>query len=280
MPLLRSIATFLPRLLDRARDVGLLRTSASLSYTTLLGLVPLVTVVFAFVARFPFFSGWLDELEKFLLQYLLPSSAANVVRVHVLGLATHAAKLTGLSILLIAVTALMLIATVDREINEIWGITHRRSLYRRTAMYLFGLTLGPVLVGASLSLSSFVVSRSLALVPLEHTRAALVGNGLPFAFTAVALSLLYAIAPAHRVPTSAAVIGGVIAALAFEGAKQGFAWYVTHLASYEMVYGALAALPALMLWIYLSWFIVLSGAVVTATLVLPGRARRRDAFRR
>jgi membrane protein len=264
--LVRSFVTFLPRLFARVRDVELLATAASLSFTTLLGLVPLTAMTFAFVARFPFFAGFLDALEAFLLKHVMPASAASVVRMHVLGLAERAAQLTGWSILFVGVTAVMLIATIEREVNLIWGIAQRRPLARRLVVYVFGLTLGPVLVGASITLTTFVVTRSLAVVPVDPGDAALVGRWLPLVFTAAALSLLYAIAPAVRVPRAAAVAAGTVAALAFEAAKQGFAWYVSHLGRYEMLYGALAALPVFMIWVYLSWLILLAGAAVGATL--------------
>jgi membrane protein len=273
MPALRSTITFVPRLVGRVRDVDLVGTAASLSYTTLLGLVPLATVAFAFVARFPFFSGWLDTFERFLLRELLPASAAHVVREHVVGLAAQASELTGVSIAFVVATAMLMIGTIEREINAIWAVTRKRPLARRIVVYLFGLTLGPVLVGASISLTSWFVSRSLAIVPLEPVPAALAAHALPFVFTAVALTLLYAIVPARRVPKRAAIVAGALAALGFEGAKQAFAWYVTH-ASYQKIYGALAALPVFMLWIYLSWLIVLAGAALSATLAGVHAGRR------
>jgi membrane protein len=263
---------FVTRLVARVRDVDLFGTAASLSYTTLLGLVPLATVAFAFVARFPVFSSWLDALETFLLKHVLPGSAASIVRTHVVGLAEKAAQLTGASILFLVIAAMLLIATVERELNLIWGVPKRRPLHRRIVVYLFGLTLGPVLVGASISLTSWFVSRSIGVLPIDAGPATFIVRWLPFVFTTVALTLLYAIVPARRVPIVSAMVAGALAALAFEGAKLAFAWYVTHLANYQLVYGALAALPVFMLWIYLSWLIVLTGAAVSATLTSPARA--------
>jgi membrane protein len=274
MPL-RAAVSFLPRLYARARDVDLFGTAASLSYTTLLGLVPLATVAFAFVARFPFFSRWLDALEGFLLKHVLPGNAATIVRTYVVGLAEKAVQITGASILLLLVTAMLLMATVERELNLIWGVSQRRPLHRRVLVYLFGITLGPVLVGASISLTSWFVTQSVAALPAEYAPASQVVHWLPFAFTAIALSLLYGIVPARRVPWSAAIVAGVLAAIAFEGAKQGFAWYVANLANYQMLYGALAALPIFMLWVYLSWVVVLAGAAISATLATGGKGSAR-----
>jgi membrane protein len=277
MPALRNAVTLVPRLVARVRDVDLLRTAASLSFTTLLGLVPLATVAFAFVAHFPFFARALDALETFTLRQL-PGNAAGTLRTHVLSLAERASQLTTPSVAFLFVTAMLLMATVERELNVIWGISQKRPLHRRVVVYLFGVTLGPVLVGASIWMTTWVVTHSLQALPVDGVSRGLVAHWLPLAFTALALTLLYAIVPFCRVPLPAAGVAGVLAAFAFEGAKQGFAWYVTHLSNYQMVYGALAALPIFMLWIYLSWVIVLAGAVISATLGAavrrPGRARR------
>ena len=141
---------FAIRAAARMRAIGLARTAASLSFTTLLALVPLATVALTFVARFPIFQRWLDTLEAFLLKHMLPGSAGVVVHHYVAEFADKAAGLTGISIFFIGVTAAMATATIEREINLIWGITTRRRFSRRIVVYALGLTVGPVLVGASL----------------------------------------------------------------------------------------------------------------------------------
>ena len=260
---------FVLRVVSRTRDIGLARTAASLAFTTLLGLVPLATVAFAFVAQFPIFQHWLDALEEFLLKFMLPGSATDVVHVHIREFAEKAAALTGVSIAFIAVTAVLVIATVERDINAIWGIARARPLARRLVVFAMGATAGPVLFGASISMTTWLVTQSLAAVPLRATFADLAMQALPLVFSTLALALLYAIAPRHRVPWRYAFAGAVVAALAFEGAKQGFAFYLTRVPTYELVYGALAALPVFLIWIYLCWLIVLTGAAITATLTLP-----------
>ena len=243
-----------------------MRAAGGLSFVTLLGLVPLTTVAFAFVVRFPVFQDFLKILEAFLLRYLLPASASAIVHEYVVVLAEGAARLTGLSILFVVVTASLVVDNVESEINELWGIRRKRPLMRRILVYLVGITTGPVLVGAAISLTRWLLSQLVAAVPSQKAATDAVWHVLPFTFAAIALTLLYAFAPARRVPWRHAITSGVLAALAFEAAKRGFTWYVTHFQSYEMLYGALAALPAFLVWIYLSWLVVLAGAAVTATL--------------
>jgi membrane protein len=257
---------FARRLALRTRDTSLARTAGSLAFTTLLGLVPLATVAITFAARFPMFQEWLDALESYLLQFMLPGSANAVVHTYIREFTEKAARLTGLSIAFIV----------------IWGITQRRPFARRVVVFALGTTVGPVLVGASISVTTWLLTKSLAAVPLRTTLAAFVVKPLPWVFSTLALALLYVTAPNRQVPWRNAFAGAVAAALAFEGAKYGFAFYLTHVPTYELVYGALAALPVFLIWIYFCWLIVLTGAAITATLTLPPVAapERRAGARR
>jgi membrane protein len=256
------------------RDVGLARTASSLSFTTLLAMVPLLTVALAFVAQFPIFERWLAALEAFVLRHLLPSSTATVVHEYVLGFAEQAARLTGVSIALIAVTAALAISTVEHEINLIWGIRRSRPLAKRILVYLVGLTAGPVLLGASISLTTWLIAESLAAVDIRQTQSDVVLRALPLVFATAGLTLLYKAVPARVVGWIPALAGGIVGALALEAAKFGFAWYVARVQTYQLIYGALAALPVFLLWIHLCWVIVLAGAAISATVSeAPPRAR-------
>ena len=272
MPLPRPVAVFVRfalRAAARMHAIGLARTAGSLAFTTLLAMVPLATVALTFVARFPIFQRWLNTLEAFLLKHMLPDSANTVVHHYIVEFTDKAAGLTGISIVFIAVTAAMATATIEREINLIWGITTRRRLSRRIVVYALGLTAGPVLVGASLSLTTWFITESLAAMPLHGFMADLILKPMPLLFSTVALAMLYAIVPAAHVPFRHAMAGAAAAALAFEAAKHGFAFYLTKVPTYQLVYGALAALPVFLIWIYLCWLIVLAGAAITATLTEP-----------
>ena len=267
---------FLARVVARLRDIDLARTASSLSFTTLLAIVPLLTVALAFVARFPIFQDWLEALEQFLLRHMLPFAGAAQVRAHIVGFAAQAARLTGISLFVIGISAALAVATVEREINTIWGIRRGRSLPKRLLVYVVGLTAGPVLLGASISITTWLVAHSLAVVPFRKTLGAQVVEALPFVFSTAGLTLLYKGVPARHVPLVPALIAGLLAAAVFEGAKHAFALYLTRVSTYEAVYGALAVLPIFLVWVYFCWIIILAGAAVSATIAEPGgrRARR------
>jgi len=266
---------FVWRVAMRMRDIGLARTASSLSFTTLLAIVPMATVALVFVARFPVFASWFAALEGFVFKNMLPGSAASVIHEYVLGFAEQAARLTGVSIAFVAVTAGLAISTVEREINLIWGIRRRRPLARRVVVYFVGLTAGPVLLGASISLTTWLIGESLAVVPIRKTQSDLILRMLPFVFGTAGLTLLYKAVPARHVRWVPALAGGVTCGLALEAAKHGFAWYLTWVSNYQVIYGAVAALPVFLLWIHLCWVIVLAGAAISAT-VADSRTRRDD----
>jgi membrane protein len=270
---------FLYRVVARLRDIDLARAASSLSFTTLLAIVPLITVAFAFVARFPVFEDWLKALEQFLLRHLLPFAAAAQIRGHIIAFADQAARVTGLSILVIAVSAALALATVEREINAIWGIRRGRSLHRRIVVYAIGLTAGPVLLGASISITTWLVVHSLAAVSIRTTVGTPIVEALPFLFSTAGLTLLYKGVPARHVALLPALVAGALGAGAFEAAKHGFAWYLKRISAYEAIYGALASLPIFLLWIYLCWVIILAGAAISATIAEPGGRRARRGVR-
>jgi membrane protein len=271
---LASLLSFPARVYTRLRDIQLARTASSLSFTTLLALVPLASIGIAFVARFPIFERGLAAFEAFLLRDLLPPSAASLVHEHLLRFAEQAARLTGVSIVFVCITAGLAMYTVEREINAIWGIRQGRSLPRRVIVYALGLTAGPVVIGASISITTWVIAQSLALVPLRKTFGEGIVRALPFVFVAIGLTLLYKFVPARRVSIAPALAGGLSAALVLEAAKSMFALYLTRVPTYQLIYGAVSALPVFLVWIYLSWIIVLAGAAVSATLAEGPRRSR------
>ena len=257
----------------RLTGVGLAKTAAALAFTSVLGLVPLFAVAFVYVARYPLFGRWLDAFEKFLLRHLLPGSTA-VVRSHLSEFTLKAANLQGISIAFVFITAILLVGTVEREINAIFRVREPRPLVRRVLVYAIGISVGPLLIGAAVWSTTWLVEASLEAVPFASDAVALAATPLAVALATLAFTLLYFLMPARPVPFPVAATGGVFAALAFEAAKRGFALYVASVPTYQMVYGALATLPLFLVWVYLSWVIVLAGAAVTATLA-EGASRRR-----
>jgi membrane protein len=270
---------FVHRVVARLRDIDLARAAGSLSFTTLLAIVPVITVAFSFVARFPIFEDWLKVLEQFMLKHMLPFAAVSEIRGYITGFADQAARLTGVSVALIAISAALAIATVERQINAIWGIRTGRSLPRRVVVYTLGLTAVPVLIGASMSITTWLVMHSLAAVSLRKTLGTQVAGTLPFLFAAAGLTVLYKGVPARHVGVMPALVAGALAAAALEAAKHGFGWYLAKVSTYEAVYGALAVLPSFLVWVYLCWIIILAGAAVSATIAEPGGRRGRRQTR-
>lgn len=268
---------FVQHVITRLRDVDLARAAGSLSFTTLLAIVPVVTVAFSFVGRFPLLEDSLKVLEQFLLRHMLPFTGENEIHSYITRFADQAARLTGISVLLIAITAALAVATVERQINAIWGIRTGRSLPRRVIVYGLGLTVVPVLIGASMSITTWLVMHSLSVVSLRKSLGAHVAQTLPFLFATAGLTILYKGVPARPVPSIAGLCAGALAAAALEAAKHGFGWYLAKISTYEAVYGALAVLPSFLVWVYLCWIIILTGAAVCATIAEPaGRRPRRQ----
>jgi membrane protein len=265
------------RVAVRLGSIGWTRAAGNLSFVTLLGLVPLVTTAFAFVLHFPFFQDNLAALETFLMRSLLPGSAATIVHQYVVSLAEQAARMKGIAIFFVIVTAALTVESIESEINALWGLTWRRPVARRAVVFVMGLTIGPALIGASISLTTWLLTQSVAAVSLESSTAAAILRPFPVVLNIAGMTLLYAVAPACPVPWRYALAGGVLAGVGFELLKHGFGWYVANVASYQALYGALAAFPAFLFWIYLCWMLFLLGAAVTATLTLgSGRAERKS----
>ena len=265
---------FLRRVVARLTGISISRTAASLAFTTLLGVVPLATMAISFAAQFPMFEEWLGLLETVLVRVLLPGIGQTLVRTYIVGFAEQAARLSGVSILLIGVTAGLLMIQVEKEINAIVGVRRSRPLWRRLLAVVFALTLAPVLAGATIWAILWVVDHSMAAVPYADSLLAIVARPLPLVLGIGTLTLIYRYLPARDVRWLNAFAGGIVAAAGFEAIKFGLTWYIAHIPTYRQVYGALAVLPLFMLWLYLFWIVVLFGAAIAATFTRDaGRPR-------
>jgi membrane protein len=257
-----------------------LQTAGSLTYTTLLSLVPLFTVALAVATAFPVFDEAMDALQEFVLENFLPDArGVDAIAGQITSFTRNAARLTAIGLAFFFVTAVMLMMTIDVSLNRLFRVQRSRPLVQQVLIYWAVLTLGPVLIGASLSMTSFAVGESLGWLQLGFV-ADLVLGVLPFVFTCAALTLLYGVVPYRSVKPRDALIGGVVAGLAFELAKRGFAVYLGRFPTYTLIYGAFATIPIFLVWLYVSWVVVLAGATLTAMLPayrlaegrpLPGR---------
>jgi membrane protein len=246
------------------------QTAAALSFSSLLGLVPLIAVAVAIITRFPFASGLSDALEKFLLANLLPDKAGAIVAKYVAQFAHKAERVQWIGAALLGITALVQMLTIEHAFNAIWRVREKRPLLRRLAFHLLALLLGPALFGGSLAAITFVASVSLGFFDEPMWFDAAFFRGLSFVFTVGMFALLYWAVPAKPVSRVHAVIGGIFAAAGFGLMQRLFSLYIANFPAYTVIYGAFAAIPIFLLWLYLSWGVILIGALVVAEL--PGSA--------
>jgi len=242
-----------------------MQVASSLTFTTLLALVPIITVALTVVSAFPVFGSLIDQLHNFVVQNLLPRSA-DAITTYTQQFSKNAAHLTAAGVVILGVTALMLLFTIEGAFNVIWRVPRPRPLLRRVLVYSTVLTIGPLLIGASLSVTSYLITLSLGLVEeVPGARSALL-RFTPLALTSAAFALLYFTLPKCPVLKRDAATGGIAAGAGFEIMKLGFGFYVTQFPTYTVVYGAFAAVPIFLLWIYLSWLIIIGGAVLVAVI--------------
>ncbi|BEP92461.1 YihY family inner membrane protein [Acidovorax sp. sif1233] len=261
---------------ERFREDHLGLTASSLTFTTILALVPFFAVALAVFTAFPIFGKLQDVLQRWLVDSLVPDSISR----QVLGYLTQfAAKASGLGVAgfsILLATALALILTIDRTLNDIWRVQRLRPLGQRVLIYWAAITLGPLLMGASLALTSYVMSASGGLVKRLPDGVQLLFDSIQFLVLAAGMASLYHYVPNTPVKWRHAWTGGLFVAVCMELAKKVLALYLGNVPTYSVVYGAFATLPILLIWIYVAWVIVLLGAVVTAYLpsLLAGVARR------
>ena len=240
------------------------KLAASLAYTTLLALVPLVTIGFAVFSAFPAFKTFTVGVNEFISHAMLPSTVEQIVATHLDQFTRSAGRLTALGIVVLGITAILLMQTIDAALQRIFAVRRKRPLILRVLTYWGVLTLGPLLIGASLSMTSYLLTHP--LIGNQYVHSLVLRDVVPLALTAIAFTLLYKVVPNRKISTRHALIGGVCAALLFETMKRGFAFYIAQFPTYTLIYGAFAAIPIFLLWIYLSWLVVLLGAVLAATL--------------
>jgi membrane protein len=260
-----TIIAFVQYSLRRVKKEQIHVVAGFLAYVSLMSLVPLVVVMFSVMTAFPLFSDVRQIIESFIYSNFVPT-AGDIVQQYITGFVDNASKMSAVAISFLFMLALLLISAIDKSLNRIWRVKDKRRLVTAFSMYWMILTLGPVLVGSGIAVSSYLVS----LVSFgEYDVIATVNifvRLLPLLTSIAAFVLLYTLVPNKVVPIKFALLGAVLAAFLFEFAKKAFVIYVTELPSYQAIYGALAIIPILFLWIYLSWLIVLVGAVFTVSL--------------
>lgn len=237
-------------------------TSGHLAYVTLLSLVPFIVVFFAILQAFPAFEAIKVKLKDFVFHNFVPA-AGDTIKQYVTEFVSNASEMGAISILFLVVVALLLISNVDKTLNKIWRTSINRRAIFTFAIYWTVLTLGPLLVGSSLAMTSYVISLTTLADEYTPGLSTFLLKQTPFLISFGVYFILYMVVPNKLVKVKDAAAGAAFAALLFEIGKKVFALYVTSFPSYKVIYGALAAVPILFVWVYVSWVIVLLGAVFT-----------------
>jgi membrane protein len=260
----------------RFREDRLGVTASSLTFTTTMALVPFFTLALAIFTAFPIFGKLQSALQAWLAQSLIPEAISRQVLGYLTQFAGKANRLGAFGLAALIVTALALMLTIDRTLNSIWRVRRPRPFAQRVLIYWAALTLGPLLLGASLSLTSYVVSSSRGLVAAMPGLLQVVFDVTEFFLLAAGLMALYRFVPNTPVRREHAWAGGLFAALGIELARRLLAWYIGKVPAYSLVYGAFATVPILLVWIYVAWVVVLLGAVLAAYLpsLVAGTRRR------
>lgn len=242
--------------------------AAALTFTTLFAVVPLLTVVFTLLAAFPSTQNLTKEVQDFIFQNLVPTSSEAVAG-YLQDFSTQAGQLTLFGIVVLVVTAIMMLVTIERAFNDLWEVNAPKQNMFSILRYWAVISLGPFLLGAGFFVSSYLASITLFQGASEMVGSVIPGLAIvPMLFTALGFSLLYIAVPNCKVSIRAGVLAGLAAAILFELAKRGFTLFIANFASYELVYGAFAAFPVFLLWIFVSWLIVLFGVELSRSFVL------------
>ncbi|MGQ7958888.1 YihY family inner membrane protein [Pseudomonas sp. SP16.1] len=249
-------------------------SAAALTYTTLFAVVPMMTVTFAMLSAIPAFQGVGDGIQGFIFRNFVPSTGETVQQ-YLREFTAQARQLTWFGVGLLAVTAFLMLVTIEKTFNLIWRVRQPRRGMSSFLLYWAILSLGPLLLGAGFAVSTYVASLSLISGPDALLGAKTLLGFMPLASSVAAFTLLYAAVPNTRVPLRHALLGGLFSAVLFEVAKALFGVYVSLFPGYQLIYGAFATVPLFLLWIYLSWLIVLLGAELVYGLSQPRHWRRR-----
>ena len=242
------------------------KNAAALTYTTLFAVVPVMTVTYAMLAAIPAFNQVGGQVETFIFDNFVPSTGA-ALREYLSEFSQQARQLTGVGVALLMVTALLMLLNIEKAFNAIWRVRYPRRGISSFLLYWAVLSLGPLLLGAGFVVSTYLASLSFLSgdAVLASAWRQLLG-WLPLLLSIAAFTLIYVAVPNTRVRLKHALAGGLLVALLFEGAKASFALYVALFPSFQLIYGAFAAFPLFLLWIYVSWMIILFGAELVCNL--------------
>ena len=251
---------------QRLDEEHLPQVAGSLTFTTVLALVPMLTIVLAIFTAFPIFHDFRTALDAYFIQNLMPKFIANTILEYLNQFAAKSMRLSALGGVVLVITAVVTMSTIDRVFNEIWRVKVQRSLAKRILVYWAIMTLGPLLIGVSMSVTSYLFTATNDVVTITPFAGTVFYTLISLVLTTGAYTLLYIAVPNRYVDWRDAMWGGLLAGVAFEIAKRLFAVYITQFPTYTVVYGAIAAVPIFLVWIYTVWMITLIGALLAAAL--------------
>jgi membrane protein len=252
-------------LLSRFKSDRCMETAAALTYMSLFALVPLLTVVYTMASAVPAFQGLESQMQDFLFQHLLPETSSEIEQ-YLSDFSQQAKNLTGAGIIFLVVTAVLMLRNIEKAFNMIWRTRENRSAVSSFLLYWAVLSLAPIMIGMALAISTYLNSFATSLDQFDIFGAkAYLLKAAPLLLSAAGFTLLYVAVPNCRVPFKHSVIGGLAAALTFNFARSIFTDLVVN-SSYTFIYGAFAAVPLFLLWIYVSWNVVLMGGILVHSL--------------
>ena len=261
---LNRLGRFVARVVARFAEESLDQTSASLAYTTLLSIVPLVAVVLGAMSAMPSFLSMVDQLDS-TMRNLLPEHSADLIIKYVLDFSAKARKVTIAGLVALVVTFYAMLNTVENALNKVWRVPQNRSWWRRFALYTALILLWPLVFAYVVAAVSYAVSLSSGLVFEQVWLQKLLSKGTGVLVAAIFFGGLYFAVPNARVRLLDALYGGFFSAFGLLLMQRAFELYLSHFPSVTLVYGAFATVPIFLLWLYLSWAVVLLGALVVVT---------------
>ncbi len=262
----QNIVNFAQYLTVKFKQDKCTQMAASLTFDTLLSLVPLITIAITVFSVFPWFSEFAEQIKHFLLSNMLPETGGKLISHYIEQFAESASKLTAVGLIFLALTGMLVMVTIDNAFNTIWRVSKPRPMYKRVLVYWLLLTMAPLLIGGSLTLTSWLVSLSIGYTQQAPIFGVVTLKVVPVILTTLAFSILFSVMPNRYVPIRHAFIGGVVSAAAFETMNRAFGFFIEHFPTYKLVYGAFASIPIFLFWIYLSWLTIIIGAIIAASL--------------
>ena len=258
-----NIKNFVSFLRSRIQTDNILRVASSLSYTSLIALVPFIAIGLAIFSAFPVFSDMRAQLQETLIHNLVPS-IGHEVATYLNEFISATAKLTAVGVIGIAITAVLLLSTIENSFNYIFKVYKPRSIKTKITLYWTVITLGPLLYGAGFSMRGYFFALQKFMPEdfgVNHMLAF-----LPAIFTLLALMMVYILVPNKKVNFWNAFWGAFCAVIGFYVMRKIFGTFIASSAAYTTLYGALAAIPLLLVWLYFNWAVVIFGAAITAAL--------------